>query len=79
MGVQPILPVKVSMTIETMFFFFTLKCQFCPAINYAQTMRDTVCTTLENVGLQKSANRQKGGVYKIFSVKGVLIKRVGFE
>ena len=31
---------------------------------------------LERVGLEKSKNCQKGGVQRIFSIKGVLIKRV---
>ena len=43
---------------------------------------DTVCTffarhALESVGLEKSKNCQKGGVQRIFTIKGVLIKRVG--
>ena len=32
---------------------------------------------LERVGLENFENQQKGGVQKIFSIKGVLIKRVG--
>ena len=34
---------------------------------------------LERVGLEKSKNRQKGGVQRIFSIKGALIKRVGLK